>query len=179
MTHELESKAKAEFERCQTVAPPLRPTPWFRPHRTLDSWSRYRRVVCKLTMMQMVPSVALSSPHFLLIRSSLVLYTDYYCPRGDMENRLGTPLDLFGDRTSAHFDANQLRLWFSSVAYVLMQALRQHPNQMSYCTTGHHSYKLLKLGQIRISVRRFIAISACPCQRFCYCLQKIVVTHTS
>jgi len=30
MTHELESKSKAEFERCQTVAPPLRPTPWFR-----------------------------------------------------------------------------------------------------------------------------------------------------
>jgi len=41
---------KAEFERCQTVAPPLRPTPCFVPlYRTLDSWSRYRRVVCKLT----------------------------------------------------------------------------------------------------------------------------------
>jgi len=45
-----------------------------------------------------------------------------------MENRLKEhQLDLFSDRTSAHaFDANQLRLWFSSVAYVLMQALRQH-----------------------------------------------------
>jgi len=61
-----------------------------------------------------------------------------------MENRLKEhQLDLFSDRTSAHaFDANQLRLWFSSVAYVLMQALRQHclsQTGVSHCTTGHHS----------------------------------------
>jgi len=71
-------------------------------------------------MMQM-PSVALSSPHFLLMVIPSSLYTDYYCPRGDMENRLKNTNWTYGDRTSAHaFDANQLRLWFSSVAYVLM-----------------------------------------------------------
>ncbi|WP_250126376.1 IS1380 family transposase [Chroococcidiopsis sp. CCMEE 29] len=175
MTHELESKAKAEFERCQTVAPPLRPTPWFRSlsYRTLDSWSRYRRVVCKLTYDADGAKrrfVVTSLPAHQVIPSSL--YTDYYCPRGDMENRLKEhQLDLFSDRTSAHaFDANQLRLWFSSVAYVLMQALRQHclsQTELATAQLGTIRTKLLKLGaQIRISVRRvLIAISsACPCQ---------------
>lgn len=131
MTYELENKAQAEFERCQTVEPPLRPTPWFRSlhYRTLDSWSRYRRVVCKLTYDADGPNrrfVVTSLPAHQVIPSSL--YADYYCPRGDMVNRLKEhQLDLFSDRTSSHaFDANQLRLWFSSLAYVLMQALRQH-----------------------------------------------------
>jgi len=58
-------------------------------------------------------------------------------------------LDLFSDRTSAHaFDANQLRLWFSSVAYVLMQALRQHCLSQTGLATaqlGTIRTKLLKL----------------------------------
>jgi len=110
MTHELESKSKAEFERCQTVAPPLRPTPWFRSLScTLDSWSRYRRV-CKLTYDADGAKRRFVVTSLLLIRSSLVLYTDYYCPRGDMENRLNEhQLDLFGDRTSR--PVIQLRLW--------------------------------------------------------------------
>ncbi len=125
MTCELEAKAKAEFERCQTVEPPLRPTPWFRSlnYSTLDSWSRYRRVVCKLTYNTDAAKrrfVVTSLPAHQVIPSSL--YTDYYCPRGDMENRIKEhQLDLFSDRTSAHaFDSKQLRLWFSSLAYVLM-----------------------------------------------------------
>jgi len=119
----LEGKAQSEFERCQTVEPPLRPTPWFRSlyYRTLDSWSRYRRVVCKLTYDADGTKrrlVVTSLPAHQVIPSSL--YTDYYCPRGDRENRIKEhQLDLFSNRTSTHtFDANQLRLWFSSLAYV-------------------------------------------------------------
>lgn len=170
MTGELESKALAEFDRCQTVEPPLRPTPWFRSlhYRTLDSWNRYRRVVCKLTYDADGAKrrfVVTSLPSHQVIPSSL--YTDYYCPRGDMENRIKEhQLDLFSDRTSAHaFDSNQLRLWFSSLAYVLMQALRQHClSQTEFATAqlGTIRTKLLKLGaQVRISVRRvLIAISS-------------------
>jgi len=175
MTYELESKALAEFERCQTVAPPLRPTLWFRSlhYRTLDSWSRYRRVVCKLTYDVDGAKrrfVVTSLPASQVIPSSL--YTDYYCQRGDMENRIKEhQLDLFSDRTSAHaFGSNQLRLWFSSLAYVLMQALRQHclsQTELATAQLGTIRTKLLKLGaQIRLSVRRvLIAISSsCPFQ---------------
>ncbi len=55
------------------------------------------------------------------------LYERIYCARGDMENRIKEcQLDLFADRTSAaSLSANQLRLWFASLAYVLMTALRR------------------------------------------------------
>ncbi|MFX8828947.1 transposase, partial [Acinetobacter baumannii] len=55
------------------------------------------------------------------------LYEDVYCARGEMENRIKEQqLDLFADRTSAAtLRANQLRLWFASMAYVLMAALRR------------------------------------------------------
>ena len=55
------------------------------------------------------------------------LYEKLYCVRGDMENRIKEQqLDLFADRTSAHqMRANQLRLYFSSFAYVLLHALRR------------------------------------------------------
>ena len=55
------------------------------------------------------------------------LYEDIYCARGEMENRIKEcQLDLFADRTSAAtMRANQLRLWFASMAYVLLCALRR------------------------------------------------------
>ncbi|MBV8887525.1 MAG: IS1380 family transposase [Chroococcidiopsidaceae cyanobacterium CP_BM_RX_35] len=175
MSYELENRAKVEFERCQTVEPSLQPTSWFRSlhYRTLDSWSRYRRVVCKLTYDADGAKrrfVVTSLPAHQVIPSSL--YTDYYCPRGDMENRIKEhQLDLFSDRTSAHaFDSNQLRLWFSSIAYVLMQALRQHcldKTELATAQLGTIRTKLLKLGaQVRISVRRILIAlsSSCPFQ---------------
>jgi len=55
------------------------------------------------------------------------LYEDFYCTRGEMENRIKEQqIALFADRTSSHeMRANQLRLYFSSFAYVLMQTLRR------------------------------------------------------
>jgi len=88
------------------------------------------------------------------------LHRDYYCPRGEMENRIKEhQLDLFSDRTSTHeFETNQLRLWFSSFAYVLMQALRLKAlahTELADAQLGTIRRKLLKLeAQVRTPVRR-------------------------
>jgi hypothetical protein len=88
------------------------------------------------------------------------LYEDLYCARGEMENRIKEQqLDLFADRTSAAtMRANQLRLWFASFAYVLLEALRRiglRHSQFATATCGTIRLKLLKIGaQVRRSVRR-------------------------
>ena len=90
------------------------------------------------------------------------LYEDLYCARGDMENRIKEQqLDMFADRTSAHtMRANQLRLWFSSVAYVLMNLLRRYGlrgTEFERAQVGTIRLKLLKLGAlVRVSVRRVV-----------------------
>ena len=103
------------------------------------------------------------------------LYEVIYCARGEMENRIKEcQLDLFADRTSAAtMRANQLRLWFASMAYVLLCALRRiglAHTQFASATCGTIRLKLLKIGAlVRISVRRVkIAMaSACPWQPEC------------
>ena len=100
------------------------------------------------------------------------LYEKVYCARGEMENRIKEcQLDLFADRTSAAtMRANQLRLWFASMAYVLLCALRRiglAHTQFADATCGTIRLKLLKIGAlVRISVRRIkVAMaSACPWQ---------------
>jgi hypothetical protein len=130
-------------------------------YQTEASWSRSRRVICKVT----------AGPkgvrhHFVVTSlraqqmSSQRLHTEGYCPRGEMENRLKEQqLDLFSDRTSNHyFDDNQLRLWFSAFAYGLLNALRQQALQhteLANARVGTIRTHLLKLGTlIRVSVRR-------------------------
>ena len=91
--------------------------------RTLDSWSRARRVVAKA---EHLPKGA--NPRFVVTSlpataiDARTLYEGVYCARGDIENRIKEQqLDLFADRTSAAtIRANQLRLWFASFAYVLL-----------------------------------------------------------
>jgi hypothetical protein len=98
------------------------------------------------------------------------LYEKLYCARGEMENRIKEcQLDLFADRTSTHtMRANQLRLWLSSMAYVLISALRRvalPKTRFADATCGTIRLKLLKIGaQVRISVRRikFSMASAFP-----------------
>ncbi|MEI9985378.1 MAG: transposase [Aliidongia sp.] len=98
------------------------------------------------------------------------LYEKIYCARGEMENRIKEcQLDLFADRTSANtMRANQLRLWFASMAYVLVTALRRiglKHTQFANATCGTIRLKLLKIGAlVKISVRRIkVAMaSACP-----------------
>ena len=148
---------------------------WYRSlcYKTKTSWSRSRRVVTKVSygskgsqMRHVVTSLPASK-----ISPSL-LYTKKYCPRGEMENRIKEQqLDLFADRTSTQtFDSNQLRLWLSSMAYVLMQAFRQNclsKTSFAKATVGTIRLSFLKLGaRITISCRRIlIAIAtACPHQ---------------
>jgi hypothetical protein len=142
-------------------------------YRTLNSWSRERRVVGKAEV-----TGGESNPRFIV--TSLApseaqarhLYEKVYCARGDMENRIKEcQLDLFADRTStATMPANQLRLWFASMAYVLLCALRRIGlafTQFAEATCGTIRLKLLKLGAlVTVSVRRIkIAMaSACPWQ---------------
>ena len=104
------------------------------------------------------------------------LYEKVYCARGEMENRIKEcQLDLFADRTSSRtMRANQLRLWFASMAYVLIAALRRiglkhtlpglDPG-IAKASCGSIRLKLLKIGAlVTISVRRVkIAMaSGCP-----------------
>jgi Transposase DDE domain group 1 len=143
------------------------------PWRTLDSWSRERRVVAKA---EHLPKGA--NPRFVVTSlpaeetDARTLYEDIYCARGQVENRIKEQqLDLFADRTSAAtMRANQLRLWSASFAYVLLDALRRiglRHTQFAAATCGTIRLKLLKIGaQVRLSVRRIkIAMaSACPYQ---------------
>ena len=88
------------------------------------------------------------------------LYEKLYCGRGEAENRIKEQqLDLFADRTSSgKMWANQLRLYFSSIAYVLLQALRRlglAGTEMARAQCGTIRSKLLKIGaQIRVTVRK-------------------------
>jgi hypothetical protein len=138
---------------------------------TRRTWSRRRRVVAKAEWTQ-----GEANPRFVVTSlrrdecSAKYLYEKVYCARGEMENRIKEcQLDLYADRTSAAtMRANQLRLWFYSMAYVLLCALRRiglHDTAFAKATCGTIRLKLLKIGAlVRISVRRIkIAMaSACP-----------------
>ena len=143
-------------------------------YRTRDSWSCERRVVGKA---EHLPQGA--NPRFVVTSLSAAtwaapaLYEQLYCARGEMENRIKEcQLDLFADRTSAtSLKANQLRLWFASMAYVLIEALRRiglAQTRLAQATCGTIRLKLLKIGAlVRLSVRRVkIAMaSGCPYAR--------------
>ncbi len=128
---------------------------------TLDSWSRRRRVIGKAewTRSEANPRFVVTS----LRRGEIdarILYERIYCARGDMENRVKEcQLDLFAGRASAAtMRANQLRLWFAAMAYVLLCALRRiglAHTQFAEATCGTLRLALLKIGaQVRRSVRR-------------------------
>ncbi len=140
-------------------------------YQTLDSWSRSRRVVAKVeySYEEVDTRFVVTSLPINKIPPGR-LYTQKYCPRGNMENCLKEQkLGLHSDRTSTHtFEGNQLRLWFASIAYILMNALREQclaKTELKNATVETIRTKLLKLGAvITISKRRvLIAISsACP-----------------
>src|SRR5208337_1040555 len=129
-------------------------------YQTRKSWSRARRVVAKAEYLEKG-----ANPRFVVTSllnsewAAQALYEELYCARGEMENRIKEQLMLFADRTStAYLRSNQIRLYFSSMAYLLMQALRRLGLQgtewaKAQCTTLR--LKLLKIGAlIRITVRK-------------------------
>ena len=163
--------AWAESEYEVTGKPARRFKEFF--YATRDSWSRRRRVIGKAEHLAKG-----AKPRFIvtsLKRKTIdakTLYEHLYCARGDMENRIKEQqLDLFADRTStATLRANQFRLWFSSFAYVLIEALQRiglGHTEFATATVGTIRLKLFKIGaRVTVSVRRIkIAMaSACPYQ---------------
>jgi hypothetical protein len=129
-------------------------------YKTRKSWSQQRRVVAKAEHLEKG-----ENPRFVVtsLRAeewpASALYEELYCARGDMENRIKEQLMLFADRTStAYLRSNQLRLYFSSVAYVLLQMLRHlglQGTELAKAQCATIRLKLLKIGAlIRISVRK-------------------------
>jgi Transposase DDE domain group 1 len=160
----------AEAKRlCLASGKPARVFHDFR-YRTRDSWSRERRVVGKAehTLDGANPRFVVTS--FKRTRlDARALYEDLYCARGEAENRIGEQFELFADRaSSATLQANQLRLTFSAMAYVLIDTLRRvglRHTQFADAAVATIRLKLLKLGaQVRKSVRRihFAIASGCP-----------------
>jgi hypothetical protein len=142
-------------------------------YRTLDSWSRRRRVVGKAEVLAKG-----ENPRFVVTNfgaehfNARALYEDFYCARGDMENRIKEQQqDLFADRTSTHAMAsNQLRLWFSAFAHLMLsqlQALAFPGTRLEKATIGTLRLRLFKIAaRVKVSVRRirFELAEGCPDQ---------------
>jgi len=140
-------------------------------YRTLKTWSRKRRVIGKAEWTQ-----GEANPRFIVTNlgheqgDARFLYEHLYCQRGEMENRIKEcQTDLFADRTpTPTMRANQLRLWLSSLAYVLMCAVRRiglAGTKFERATCGTIRLQLLKIGAlVTISVRRvkLAFATACP-----------------
>jgi hypothetical protein len=130
-------------------------------YRTRKSWSCERRVVGKAEYLAKG-----ENPRFIVTsisseeKEARELYEDFYCARGDMENRIKEQqLGLFADRTSTSWmRSNQLRLYFSSFAYILVHALRRlglEGTELAKAQCDTIRLKLFKIGaQIQVSVRK-------------------------
>ena len=156
----IKSELAQAAEQSQKTGKPARRFKDF-AWRTRDSWSHERRVVAKAEWTE-----GKANPRFVVTslgrqeHEARHLYEKLYCARGDMENRIKEcQLDLYADRTSAKtMRANQLRLWFASMAYVLLCALRRiglAHTQFARASCATIRLKLLKIGAlVRTSVRR-------------------------
>jgi hypothetical protein len=157
-------------EESQTTGKPARRFKDF-IWSTRKSWSRQRRVIGKAEWTQ-----GEANPRFIVTSLPVgdgegrYLYEQVYCARGEMENRIKEcQMDLFADRTSTGtMMANQLRLWFASMAYVLVNSLRRialQATDLADATCGTIRRKLFKIGAlVTISVRRIklAMASGCP-----------------
>jgi hypothetical protein len=123
-------------------------------------WSRERRVVAKAEHIN-----GKENPRFVVSSlrseawSAQSLYEELYCARGDMENRIKEQFSLFADRVSAEtMRANQMRLYLSVMAYVLVSGLRRlglKGTELAQAQVSTIRTKLLKIGaQIRVTVRK-------------------------
>jgi hypothetical protein len=162
--------ARAKSRRTKRPARCFKDFQW----TTLESWSCRRRVVAKAEW-----TTGEANPRFIVTSlgrreiKARALYEKVYCARGDMENRIKEcQADLFADRTStATMRANQLRLWFASMAYVLICALRRiglQQTRFAKASCGTIRLALLKIGAlVTTSVRRIklAMASGCPYQR--------------
>jgi Transposase DDE domain group 1 len=151
------AEAAAGYERTQRAA---RVFSEFPHTTTTGSWARERRVVAKAEHID-----GKQNPRFVVtslapeVWPAQKLYEELYCARGDMENRIKEQFHLFADRVSAEtMRANQLRLYLSAMAYVLVYGLRRlglKATELAAAQAATIRTKLFKIGAlIRISVRR-------------------------
>jgi len=123
-------------------------------------WDRERRVVAKAEHID-----GKENPRFVVTSltaerwAAQVLYEELYCERGDMENRIKEQFSLFADRVSAEtIRANQMRMYLSAAAYILVSALRRmglKGTELAEAQVSTIRTKLLKIGaQIRVTVRK-------------------------
>ena len=147
-------------------------------YRTRKSWSRARRVIAKAEYLPAKDGRPGKVNTRFIVTSRTAfeaqeIYEKVYCARGDMENRIKEcQLDLFADRTSTGtMGGNQLRLWFASLAYVLVNAVRRFGlkgTELAKAMPGTIRRKLFKIGAlVKVSVRRVkLALSSgCPYRR--------------
>ena len=166
------TQMKKAMKRYAKTGQPARVYRDFR-YKTLKTWSRRRRVVGKA---EYLPKGR--NPRFVVTSygkkdyDAAALYEKEYCARGDMENRIKEQqLYLFADSASAHLlRTNQLRLYFSSMTYVLLSAFRRLAlagTELAKAQCETIRVKLLKIGGlIQITARRVYLsfASACPFQ---------------
>ena len=150
-------EAQRQWEQTQQ---PARVFTEFQHETVSGTWSRQRRVVAKAEHID-----GKSNPRFIVTSLSAeawaarLLYEDFYCARGDMENRIKEQFVLFADRVSAaSMRANQLRLYLSVMAYSLVCGLRRRglrATPLAHAQVGTIRLRLLKIGaRIRVTVRK-------------------------
>jgi hypothetical protein len=150
-------QARQQWEQTQQ---PARVFLEFEHETVSGTWSCRRRVVVKAEHID-----GKSNPRFVVTSvgaeawAAQQLYEDLYCARGDMENRIKEQFVLFADRVSAAtMRANQLRLYLSVMAYLLVCGLRRlalRATHLAHAQVGTIRLRLLKIGaQIRVTVRK-------------------------
>jgi len=160
LSAQIEQELSQAQERWERTGQASRVFKDFR-YQTRKTWSAQRRVVAKAEHLDKG-----ANPRFIVTdlgpseHDAQSLYEGLYCARGEMENRIKEQqLYLFADRTSTAFlRSNQLRLWFSSAGYVLLNALRRVGlvgTSMARARCDTIRLRLLKIGaQVRVTVRR-------------------------
>lgn len=150
-------QAKQQWEATQQ---PARVFVEFEHETANGTWNRKRRVVAKAEHID-----GKSNPRFIVTSlagpawEKRALYEETYCARGDMENRIKEQFVLFADRVSAStMRGNQLRIYFSVIAYTLMNGLRRlglRTTALATAQVGTIRLKLLKIGAlVRVTVRK-------------------------
>jgi len=148
-------------QQWQTTGKPARVfTEFAYRTKTKQGWDRERRVAAKAEHID-----GKENPRFVVTSLSRQpwptqsLYEELYCARGDMENRIKEQFSLFADRVSVEtMRGNQMRLYLSVMAYVLVSGLRRlglKGTELAQAQVSSIRTKLLKIGaRIRVTVRK-------------------------
>jgi DDE family transposase len=177
----LEEQLKGNFESLKAqiqeakVETPCRSFTEFE-YATLNSWTKVRRVIAKAEILAKgenprfnvtnLPKDGWGDPIQAARFAPAALYEKFYCARGDMENRIKEQqMDLFADRTSTHWLAsNQLRLWFSAFAHLIMSTLQAEVlkgTELEAASIGQIRLRLFKIAARLKSSARRIHIELC------------------